>query len=335
MDHTATAELAIAAECPSPPVGAGHEAAAVLAVLHEAGQRYDARSRAPRTWASYQRDWQHFRAWCERLELQALPAAPATVALYLTDLAPTFKVSTLRRRLAAISVVHQGFGHPSPTTAAEVRTRIQGIARDKVDDPVTRKAAAWGRDVRRMVAGLGDHPRDVQARAVLTVGFAGGFRRSELVGLDVTDLTETSDGLVVRIRKAKTDQEGHGRTIGIPYGAHPTSCPIRAVRAWRAVNTADAGPLFRSVLSRDALGGRLSDRAVARLVKAAAVRLGLDPAEFAGHSLRAGFVTSAADGGASEASIMNQTGHRSGDQVRAYMRDGRLFHNNAAAMTGL
>lgn len=309
--------------------------AAAVAALELDGQRYDAASRADRTWKGYQRDWRHFTQWCSSHGLESLPASPAAVAIYLADSARSFKVSTLRRRLAAISVVHQGYGHPSPTTAAEVRTRMSGIARAKSGDAVVRKAAAWGKDVRRMVSSLPDEPRGIQARAVLTLGFAGGFRRSELVGLNLEDVTETEEGLQVRIRRSKTDQEGIGRTIGVPYGSHPVSCPVRAVRAWRLINTESSGPLFRSVAGHGLLGDRLSDRNVARLVKAGAERIGLDPKSFSAHSLRAGFVTSAADGGASEHAIMNQTGHKSSEQVRAYMRDGQLFHNNAAAVTGL
>lgn len=309
-----------------------------LEALAEAGQDYDRASRADRTWRGYQRDWHHFTAWCAEVGLAPLPASPTTVATYLTAAAVEFKVSTLRRRLAAVSVVHQGYGHDSPTAAAEVRTRMAGIARMKAGEPVTRKTAAWGRDVRAMVVDLPASPRGVQARALLTLGFAGGFRRSELVALNVDDLTETNDGLVVRIRSSKTDQEGKGRSIGIPYGGNAGSCPVRAVRAWLRLNDAETGPLFRTIngrYGRTISEQRLTDKAVARLVKDRAEALGLDPSMFAGHSLRAGFVTSAADGGASEAKIMAQTGHRSSDQVRTYMRDGRLFHNNAAEATGL
>ncbi len=213
-------------------------------------------------------------------------------------------------------MVHQGYGHPSPTADVAVRTRMKGIARDKADESVTRKAPAWGRDVRRMVADLGDDARGARERALLTIGFAGGFRRSELVGLDVTDVTETNDGLVVRIRRSKTDQEGTGRTIGIPYGSHPSSCPVRAFRAWRQINDGLSGALFRRIHGQATLGKRLTDRSVALIVKASAEHIGLDPADFGGHSLRAGLVTSAADGGASEAAIMEQTGHRSTKQLR-------------------
>ena len=329
------AELVGEAVGPAPAVLDDESTAIALAALAEEGRRLDENARARRTWASYQADWAHFTDWCTGVDLDPLPAAPSTVALYLTEAARSFKVSTLRRRLAAISVVHQGYGHPSPTTDAIVRTRMKGIARDKADETVTRKAPAWGRDVRRMVADLADDPRGTRDRALLTIGFAGGFRRSELVGLDVADVTETTDGLVVRIRRSKTDQEGTGRTIGIPYGSHPTSCPVRALRAWRQINHDPSGPLFRRIHGRATLGERLADRSVTLIVKDAAARIGLDPADFAGHSLRAGFVTSAGDGGASEAAIMEQTGHRSTKQLRDYMRDGRLFHNNAAAVTGL
>lgn len=316
-----------------------------LAALEEASTRYDAASRADATWRGYQRDWRHFTTWCTGHGLAPLPAHPGTVALYLTAAAETFKVSTLRRRLAAIAVVHAGYGHPPPTTDPAVRTRMAGIARARADEPVTRKAAAWGKDVRRMLAGLPDTPRGRQARAVLTVGFAGGFRRAELVALDQHDVSETDDGLVVVVRRSKTDQEGISRTLGIPYGPHPGSCPVRALRAWRGtldnvamdeqLDATRPSALFRTIRGHQVTGSRLSDRAVARIVKAGATRIGLDPEQFAAHSLRAGFVTSAADGGASEAAIMAQTGHRSTGQLRAYMRDGRLFHNNAATMTGL
>ena len=153
------AELVGEAVGPAPAVLDDESTAIALAALAEEGRRLDENARARRTWASYQADWAHFTDWCTGVDLDPLPAAPSTVALYLTEAARSFKVSTLRRRLAAISVVHQGYGHPSPTTDAIVRTRMKGIARDKADETVTRKAPAWGRDVRRMVADLADDPR--------------------------------------------------------------------------------------------------------------------------------------------------------------------------------
>jgi len=294
---------------PATALSTTSRATAALAVLDDEGRKYDAASRASRTWQAYQRDWQDFTSCCSAHGIEALPATPVTVALYLADSARTLKTSTLRRRLAAISVVHQCYGHPSPTGAAEVRTRMSGIARSKAAQPVTCKAAAWGKQVRAMTQKLPDDTRGIQARALLTLGFAGGFRRSELVALDVVDVRETDDGLGISIRRSKVDQEGAGRTIGIPYGSHPVSCPVRAWRTWRTINDADGGPLFRTIVGRDTLGGRLSDRTVARCVKAGAESIGLDPALFSGHSLRAGFVTSAADGGASEAARQRGSDH--------------------------
>lgn len=173
-------------------------------------------------------------------------------------------------------------------------------------------------------------------RALLLLGFAGGFRRSELVALDTADLEETGDGLRVRLRRSKTDPEAHGREVGIPFGSHPGTCPVRAVRAWLSAIGAVTGPLFRPVDRHGAVGsGRLSDRGVARIVQRAARRAGLDPSRYAGHSLRAGLAIAAAHGGAPERAIMAQTGHRSLITVRRYMRSGSLFTQNAAAYTGL
>ncbi len=172
-------------------------------------------------------------------------------------------------------------------------------------------------------------------RALLLLGFAGAFRRSELVGLNIGDVEFTDEGIVVHLRRSKTDQEGQGRKIGIPQLPHSDACPVRALRAWLDAAGIDSGPLFRPV----AVGGRiqadrLSDRAVALVVKRS-LPAGREAGRFAGHSLRAGFVTSAACGGASVKAIMRQTGHRSLETVMRYMRDASLFRGNALGSTGL
>lgn len=165
-------------------------------------------------------------------------------------------------------------------------------------------------------------------RALILSGFAGAFRRSELVALDVADLAFTRDGLTVTLRRSKTDQEGQGRKIGIPYGANPDSCPVRVVQAWLKAAAIADGPVFRSINRHGrVLPGRLAPADVARVVKKLAER--------AGHSLRAGHATAAAVAGASERSIMNQTGHRSVQMVRRYIRDGSLFRENSAGKLGL
>ena len=161
------------------------------------------------------------------------------------------------------------------------------------------------------------------------------LRRSELVGVDVTHLDDRSDGLVVTIPKSKTDQDGGGRKIGIPYGSNPSTCPVRAVRAWLDRSGIEEGPVFRPVRHGKVLDTRLTGRSVALIVKRVGKASGLDPVGLAGHSLRAGLVTSAAAAGVSERAIMNQTGHRSLPTLRRYIRDGSLFRENAAAAVGL
>ena len=186
--------------------------------------------------------------------------------------------------------------------------------------------------LRAMLGGLGDTMLGARDRALLGLGFAGAFRRSELVGLDVSDLAFTGDGLEVTIRRSKTDQEGAGRKVGIPYGSTPSTCPVRAVRAWLELAGIVEGPVLRSVNRHGQLSAeRLTDRTVALVVKRAALVVGLDPSRLAGHSLRAGLATAAAKAGKSERAIMAQTGHRSVTMVRRYIRDANLFSDNAAS----
>ncbi len=322
----------------SPTLIGGQEVAEAhrraLAAAKAQAQTYARGAKATSTQRAYHNDWSDFEAWCVTHCLAALPATPETVALYLASRAAVYKVATLTRRLVAISRVHQLAGHPSPTTDAGVRTVAAGIRRAKGTAQES-KAPAVTRELRAMVAALPPTLLGRRDRALLLVGFAGGFRRSELVALDVADIAETADGLVVTIRRSKTDQEGAGRKIGSPYGSHPASCPVRALRAWLAAAGVTEGALFRGVDRHGNLLGRLSDKGVARVVQRAAAAAGLDHARYAGHSLRAGLATAAAQGGAPERAIMAQTGHKSTAMVRRYIRDGELFADNAAAYTGL
>jgi integrase len=176
----------------------------------------------------------------------------------------------------------------------------------------------------------------IRDRALVLLGFAGAFRRSELVGLNVDDCVFSKDGLTVTLRRSKTDQAGTGRKIGIPYGSNPDTCPVRTVQEWIKQAGITAGPLFCSINRHGRVQpGGLAGIDVARVVKKLTTRAGLDPAKFAGHSLRAGHATSAAIAGASERSIMNQTGHRSVQMVRRYIREGSLFRENSAGKLGL
>jgi integrase len=293
-------------------------------------------SKSTRTLRSYENAWQDFLAFCAAEHLGPLPALPETVSLYLAYLADYAKVSTLQHRLVAISQAHQAAGFPSPTGDLEVRATMAGIRRAKGIAPTTKRAATI-RILRQMVATFPmDTLQGLRDRALLLLGFAGAFRRAELVGLQVEDLTKQEEGYVVRLRHSKTDQEGVGRLIGIPYGAYPATCPVRAVDTWLRGAGITEGFVFRSVRK----GGNvtqagLSAQSVALIVKKAAASAGFDPNEFAGHSLRAGLATAAAIAGVSERKIMDQTGHRSEAMVRRYIRDGNLFRDNAAGKVGL
>lgn len=311
------------------------EVMVALAETVEQAKDYARRSKASNTWRAYAADWRDFEHWCNTHDLAALPAAPETVALYLTDLAERCKVSTLQRRLSAISQAHQTIQVETPTRSFAVRTVMAGIRRAK-GTAQKRKAPAVTSILRLMVEALPPTLLGTRDRALLLLGFAGAFRRSELVSLDLADVAFPDDGIVVTLRRSKTDQEGEGRTLGIPYGSNPLTCPVRALRAWIGSASLERGPLFRPLNRHgQVLPRRLSDKAVARIVKRSAGAAGFDPSNFGGHSLRAGLATAAAAAGVSERAIMNQTGHKSVTVARRYIREGSLFRENAAASVGL
>jgi integrase len=212
---------------------------------------------------------------------------------------------------------------------------MKGIRRTMGTAPA-QKAPALTDDIRAMVEATDAGMIGLRDRALILLGFAGAFRRSELVGLNVEDCAFRKDGLTIALRRSKTDQEGVGRRIGIPYGANPETCPVRTVQSWLEQAGVSTGPVFRSINRHGHVQpGGLSGIDVARVVKKLAERAGLDAVKYAGHSLRAGHATSAAIAGASERSIMNQTGHRSVQMVRRYIREGSLFRENSAGKLGL
>jgi site-specific recombinase XerD len=227
-----------------------------------------------------------------------LPAIPGTVAAYIAECAGRLKVGSIQRRLNAITEAHRAVRLESPTHTAIVRNTMKGIRRTKGTAPV-QKTAALTDDIRAMVDAKDAGMIGVRDRALILLGFAGAFRRSELVSLTVEDCSFGKDGLTVTLRRSKTDQRGEGRKIGIPYGANPDTCPVRTMQAWMEQAVINAGPLFRSINRHGRIqSGRLSANSVARIVKKLAERAGLDAAKYAGHSLRAGHATSAAIAGA-------------------------------------
>ena len=313
---------------------------AVLATLEapsERSEHYASRSKARATIKAYAAGWRDFLQFCEPRELTPLPASEQTVADYLAFLADNgYKAATIATRLVMLSQAHKAANLPSPTTASLVRRTHAGIRRT-IGTAQQGKAPAVSGDLKRMLSKLPSTRVGMRDRALLLLGFAGGFRRSELVALDFDDLEFSSAGLAVTLRRAKNDQEGEGRRIGIPYGSSETTCPVRSLQAWLETARINDGPVFRSLDKFQRVQPRrLSDKAVARVVKRRAKAVGLDPERYAGHSLRSGLATSAAAGGASERAIMNQTGHRSTSMVRRYIREANLFAaDNAATLAGL
>jgi integrase len=322
-------------------VSSPEAALARLAPTVEKARAFVAQSQAANTVRAYAADWAHFAAWCKERGLTALPAPPATVALYLTDLAePTEagmvarKVSTIQRRLSGIVFHHRAAAHESPSESREVRAVMRGIRRVK-GAPPAEKQPATTEVIRAMAEQLGDDLRGRRDRALLLLGFAGALRRSELVGLEVRDAQITREGIVLTVRRSKTDQEGQGVIKGIAYGSNPDTCPVRALQAWLEVAQLQGGRLFRSLRHGRVQPRGLDGRDVARIVKRAATLAALDPTLFSGHSLRAGLATAAAAAGVSERAIMEQTGHKSLTVMRRYIRKGSLFKDNASAQVGL
>jgi site-specific recombinase XerD len=308
-----------------------------LASVVDKARQFAANSKAKNTIRAYQADWEHFRGWCAEYQACALPATPATVALYIADLASTAKVATITRRLAAISKAHQAAGCESPCTMkhAAVKEVLDGIKRTKTTAQ-TGKAALLTDSLRSLMRAIPDSLLGKRDAALLLLGFAGGFRRSELVALTIADIEHCDDGVKVTLRRSKTDQEGQGRVVGIPHGSNPQLCPVRALRHWLDAASIASGPLFRSVDRHgNVSSSALTDQMVGRVLKRYCADAGLKVAEFGAHSLRAGMATQAAINGASERSIMRQTGHKSAAMVRRYIRDSELFRDNAAGRLGL
>jgi integrase len=309
-----------------------------LVRLADAATDYGRRSLAASTLRTREADWRAFVAWCDVRGADSLPADPRVVCLWLADLAGSgLATGTIARKLSSLRAAHRREGHPVPTTDERVRAVWRGIKREHGVAPRHRKAALRTTDVRAMVAGLSrDRLIDVRDRALVLLGFATACRRSELVGLDVGDVAETDDGLTVTIRRSKTDQEGQGAVVGVPYGSDPATCPVRALRAWLDAYGLVSGPLFVSVDRHGRTAGRRLPAAMVRaVVVARAETAGLDAPQFGAHSLRAGLITEAVLAGVREQRIMEHSRHRSVAVFRTYVREVGLWNDNPAAAVGL
>jgi site-specific recombinase XerD len=302
--------------------------------LLEEAQRTALESIPENTRRAYATDWNQYRNWCQKRSRVPLPASVDTVSAYLTALSKTHAISTLRRRLTMVSKVHRISGKPDPAADERVRQLWRGILRSKGEAQRGKKPLLL-HDLRKMTEALPQTLQGDRDRALL-LGFAGGLRRHELVALDVEDLEDVEEGLVVNLRRSKTDQTGKGMSKGIPFGQSKATCPVRAVVAWLQTAEIYEGPVFRAVTKYDTpRRQRLTPQSVALVVKNALRLIGKRPRDYSAHSLRSGLVTAAAIGGADERTIMRHTGHRSFEMVRRYMRDASLFRDNPASKAGL
>ncbi|MFA7441268.1 MAG: site-specific integrase [Sphingomonadaceae bacterium] len=275
---------------------------------------------------AYAADLRHFRA-----SGGYIPSTPDAIACYLADLAQTHAAATIQRRLTSIAKAHRASGHDDPTKAEIVAATMRGIRRTK--GMAQREAQALQRDDLFMVLErMGNRPLDIRDKALLLIGFAGAFRRSELVGLNCDDVEHVRQGLVLHLRRSKTDQAGQGRKIAIPFG-RTRWCPVRHLTDWLAHAGIERGPLFRSINRHGHVSPhRLSGEAVSIIIKRHLAAAGFDPDRYSGHSLRAGLATSAAMAGASTFKIRAQTGHKSDTMLNRYIRDGDMFTDNAVGV---
>lgn len=319
-----------------PPKSALAEPHSELAPLVAQARTYIAAAKADNTRRAYRSDWKHFAAWCENNSLPPLPASPDSIALYLTSLARAGnRPSTIQRRLTSISQAHRAAGHTSPASLslAPVSETMKGIRRLHGTAPHTKRPLLTA-DLRRLIEHLPNSLQGTRDKAILLLGFAAGFRRSELSALDIEHLSYTSDGLTVTLARSKTDQEGQGRVVGIPYGRR--LCPAQAVRDWTTAASLSKGALFRGINRHEQVrAGRIHSDSIGRIIQRAVERIGLDPTEYAGHSLRSGLVTQAYLGGVREHTIMQQTGHRTTKMLRRYIRNVDIYLDNAASALGL
>ncbi|MBY3262227.1 site-specific integrase [Rhizobium laguerreae] len=259
----------------------------------------------------------------------SLPSSSTAVAIYLAEHAATHSVSTLRRWVASLSKAHTMAGYPDPTKTEPAKSTLRGICRNH-GEAVSNAAPLLRDDIFAVLDQIGSGIRDGRDRALLLIGFAGGFRRSELVSLNVADIAFVRRGLVITLRRSKTDQTGIGREIGIPLGK-TRHCPVTALEGWLSVASIESGAIFRPVDRHGHVGARpLSGEAVSIIVKERVSAIGIDPGRYSGHSLRAGFCTSAAQAGVSSWKIRQQTGHASDAMLARYIRSAELFEDNAA-----
>ena len=278
-------------------------------------------SKSVNTLRAYKSDFNHFMDFCKKNNFRPLPADPKIISFYITDLSSNSKVSTLKRRLASISVIHKLKGHYIDIKHPLIIENLMGIQRKKGVFQKSKNPILIN-ELKEIIKVIDNSEKNIlkklRNKALILIGFSGGFRRSELVNIDFEDLEFTKEGVKIFIKRSKTDQSGEGMIKAIPYFKEKTFCPVTHLKNWLEICKVNKGFIFN-----------ISDKMVAILIKKYLLAAGFDPKKYSGHSLRSGFATTAASSGADEKSIMTMTGHKTTQMVRRYIKESNLFKNNA------
>ena len=291
-------------------------------------------SKANNTVRAYKSDFDDFGLFCAQNGFKSLPSDPKVVSLYLTYLSTKdVKMSTLKRRLVSIGVIHKLKGHYLDTKHPSIIENMMGIKRRKGSIQKGKKPLLIN-NLKILINVIdkekNEEIKKLRDRSIILIGFSGGFRRNEIVSLDYDDLEFVQEGLKISLKKSKTDQFGEGSVKGLPYFENSKYCPVISIKKWIEISKISSGAIFRRFIKGSKLShNRLTDQSVALLIKHYLKLAGIESKNYSGHSLRSGFATSAAESGAEERSIMAMTGHKSTEMVRRYIKEANLFKNNA------
>ena len=305
-----------------------------LKALHEETLNNLKSSKAENTIRAYKSDFKDFGAFCSKHGFKSLPTEPKIVALYLTYLTnKDAKMSTLRRRLVSISMIHKHKGHYLDTKHPVIIENLMGIKRKKGSIQKGKKPLLINHlkaIVKVIDEDKSEEIKKIRDKTIILTGFGGGFRRTELISIDYDDLEFVPEGLKITLRRSKTDQFGEGMIKGLPYFSNTKYCPVFHLKKWLELSKIKDGPIFRRFAKGNSLTKhRLTDQTVVLIIKRYLEIAGIDNQNFSGHSLRSGFATATAESGADERSIMAMTGHKTTQMVRRYIREANLFKNNA------
>tara|TARA_Y100001970_G_scaffold285333_1_gene404724 strand:- start:519 stop:1472 length:954 start_codon:yes stop_codon:yes gene_type:complete len=304
-----------------------------LKLLHEATLNNLKSSKANNTLRAYKSDFKDFEIFCTKHDFNSLPSEPKIISLYLTHLSKNLKISTLKRRLVSISMVHKLRGHYLDIKHPIIVENLLGIKRVKGSYQKGKKPILINH-LKSIINVIDEYKIDdikkFRDKSIILVGFGGGFRRNELISINYEDLEFVTEGLKINIKRSKTDQYGEGMIKGLPYFSNEQFCPVINLRKWLEFSKIKSGPIFRRFSKGLFLTEkRLTDQSVVLLIKKYLNLAGIESKDFAGHSLRSGFATVAAESGADERSIMAMTGHKTTQMVRRYIREANIFKNNA------